>query len=246
MKKILTISLFILIIIFTACNKTPDIEPIGFTYGDIDFTNEAEFFDLERASMPSEDQIRSIKKGMSIKDIIYVLGRPHDGGNYVLGYSSLEWHTESGTLCRISYSCEPDDPYSLWKEIYKIGESVRVDVIPPLSEIKYDKPEIIWKNETISFEDFFDGERKYIPTIEQVSRITSNMRLQEVIAIIGKPHEDLPTAIPTLIWYIDDNMFFSLRVNIGGYEDDEEYGNLAEWMYYKGVVRGLSINDSSN
>ena len=244
MKKILIVSILSILVLLVSCNKTPEVEPIGFTYGDIDWSNKSEFFDLEHTSMPSDDQIRSIKNGMSMKDIIYVLGRPHDGGNYVLGYSSLEWHTESGSLCRISYSCEPDDPYSHWEEIYEIGKSVRVDVIPPLSEIKYDKPEIIWKDETISFEEYFDGERKYIPTIEQVLRITSNMTLQEVITIIGKPHEDLPTAIPTLVWYTEDNKVFSLRVNIGGY--DEEYGNLAEWMYYKGVVMGFSIKDSSN
>ena len=103
MKKILIVSILSILVLLVSCNKTPEVEPIGFTYGDIDWSNKSEFFDLEHTSMPSDDQIRSIKKGMSMKDIIYVLGRPHNRGAYMFENISFDLYGENGVIFRVSY-----------------------------------------------------------------------------------------------------------------------------------------------
>ena len=235
MKKILTISLFILMIFFTACNRTPDIEPIGFTYGDIDFTNEAEFFDLERKSMPSEDQIHSIKKGMSMKDIIYALGRPHNMGPFIFGKLTLDWYTENGAICRVSLDYV-NDSNPIWENVYNDSEALSVDIVPPISATDVTTLGVIWDGEKIPYEEFFDKEQKNIPTYEQTMRITNGMSIKDVISLIGRPHNYGPTSgFITYEWYLDNNTVFRIHVAY----HSSEWKTSPEAEYYDGFVDGL-------
>ena len=240
MKKLLILSLLVLMIIFTACNKTPEVEPIGFTYGDIDFTNDEEFFDLERTSMPSEDQIHSIKKGMSMKDIIYILGRPHNEGPYMVEAMAYDWYTESGAICRVSIQ---DKGIKQFREsTYKTAKVAKVEIIPPLSETDITTLGVLWNGEDISPKEFFDREEANTPTYEQISQITVGMTIQDVISIIGKPRNFGQYSFTrTYVWYTENGKF-EVTVNIDkNYNNTEEinYDNYMTADYYGGFVSAI-------
>ena len=233
MKKILIVSILSILVLLVSCNKTSEVEPIGFTYGDIDWSNKSEFFDLEHTSMPSDDQIRSIKNGMSMKDIIYVLGRPHNRGAYMFENISFDWYSENGVICRVSYDVELNDEEMYFESVYKSAEAVRIDIINPLSLSADTTCCVASEDVHISAEKFFDKEQKHTPTFEQTMRVTSEMSLKEIVCLIGKPHNFMNTNSPTLIWSTNDNVTFSVMVEVenpSGGSWDELYREGVAWF----------------
>ena len=56
----------------------------------------AEFYDSEYTHLPSEAEIQSITKGMTLKDVVAILGKPHNGGP-TSGVPSISWRSDAGS-----------------------------------------------------------------------------------------------------------------------------------------------------
>ena len=55
------------------------------------------YFDLDRTHKPLESEFDKLEKGMSVSEVVAILGRPHDFGP-TSGVPSLMWEAENGCI----------------------------------------------------------------------------------------------------------------------------------------------------
>ena len=68
----------------------------------------AEYFDWDYQHKPTNESVRSIINGMSIPEVVEIIGKPHRVGP-LSGLFSLEWQTEEGNTFRVVCAM-PDNP----------------------------------------------------------------------------------------------------------------------------------------
>lgn len=102
MRKLALLLICIMLFSFSGCEANPKYtfptmpptiprsDRIERPYGEI----YAEFFDQEYTHLPSKAEIQSVTEGITVKEAIKILGKPHSGGP--TGVPSLLWRTDTG------------------------------------------------------------------------------------------------------------------------------------------------------
>ena len=119
MKKILILLTVVCLLFVCACNKSPaetqtesdttsELESATFSETISESETEADvileyitinsaddLYDRERSHMPTLEQAQSIKDGMSMREVIEILGKPH-GPGWTSGIYTIQWYVEGG------------------------------------------------------------------------------------------------------------------------------------------------------
>ena len=67
----------------------------------------AEYFDYDYLHKPTNESVKSITRGMTMPEVIEIIGKPHSPGP-LSGVFSLEWKTEEGYTCMITCAFTED------------------------------------------------------------------------------------------------------------------------------------------
>ena len=73
------------------------------------------------------------------------------------------------------------------------------------------------------FERYFDLDKRYHPTEEDIHSIVKYMPIAEVVAILGKPHGGAPTGRPGLSWETDIGNTYYFNFNLPEYFISGQY-----------------------
>ena len=153
----------------TTVNKTWEIESADTEKGETALVQD-DFFDFEKSHQPTDEEMKSVKKGMSFYDVVALIGKPHSPMEGVGVSGSYVWITVEGNAYKIKF-VETDD--------------IPSDMNMSLSE--YNKYTIAY-NDAVVNADFFDYEKSHLPTDEEMKSVKKGMSFYDVVALIGKPH----------------------------------------------------------
>ena len=128
------------------------------------------FFDFEKSHQPTDEEMKSVKKGMPFYDVVALIGKPHSPMEGVGVSGSYVWITVEGNAYKIKF-VETDD--------------IPSDRNMSLSE--YNKYTIAYNDAVVNV-DFFDYEKSHQPTDEEMKSVKKGMSFYDVVALIGKPH----------------------------------------------------------
>ena len=67
----------------------------------------AEYFDYDYLHKPTNESVKSITRGMTMPEVIEIIGKPHSPGP-LSGMFSLQWKTEEGYTCMITCAFPED------------------------------------------------------------------------------------------------------------------------------------------
>ena len=99
MKKTILIVAAILLAGVTAAG-------VAYATGVFDLNNHETWYDEAGSRIVTEDEVKSIKKGMSFEEIVSIIGRPkRDVGS---GATVMEWDMESNKTLLITFNPVPD------------------------------------------------------------------------------------------------------------------------------------------
>ena len=93
---------------------------------------------------------------------------------------------------------------------------------------------------------YFDSEKKYRPTEEEVALIVPYMPIAEMVAILGKPHGCTPTGQMGLVWETDEGntYWFYMSIPSGLPEGIRNQSVVFQTMTY-GYLEGFAKAPSS-
>ena len=187
-----------------------------------------EYFDSELVDKPSHADILSISSGMSIHEIIDVIGRPHRMGGFS-GIPSLEWETVDGNICTIAFAISENAPESGSTVDLLMQYGVSVNVIYTDSEgkniVENNPNEVKLMSHIMSSDDddvlgkYFDEARINKPALKKTELVTQGMSVKEIIDIIGRPHSfGYFSGPPSLLWETQEGqtccVVFALTENV--------------------------------
>ena len=73
-------------------------------YGDN--KKEDELFDVSLSHLPTEDDMKKIKQGMSFNEVVSIIGKPHSYAPHVSHNFALLWNTKEGSQYTILFLLE--------------------------------------------------------------------------------------------------------------------------------------------
>ena len=105
MKKMLCFLPLLCILIIASCNqiKNPQYEYVTVISADA-----KDILDIEHTHLPTDEEVNSITSGMKMREVIGILGLPHQGGP-TSGVNSLLWYTDGGNVMWVTLS--PSDEH---------------------------------------------------------------------------------------------------------------------------------------
>lgn len=127
MKKILLFMMAVLCMgmSFTGCGTshggadTSSDSRTGQSADVISYTAE-DFFDADRTHKPSENDIASIKVGMTYEEAVGIIGKPHGYGP-TSGFFTLLWEADNGKEYFLVISFRQEENESLFEAVIKTG-----------------------------------------------------------------------------------------------------------------------------
>ena len=136
--------------------------------------NEDDFLDMFLSHRPTLADMYKVKVGMSLREIIDILGKPH----YAPGtsaYLSFTWYTLEGTAWSIGAQV-PEEPLQNESEAdHWFLQSSCIWVRP-------------WGIPWHGNDTFLDVTQSHKPTAAQMKRVRAGMKYADAIALIGSPH----------------------------------------------------------
>ena len=147
----------------TTVNKTWEIESADTEKGETALVQD-NFFDFEKSHQPTDEEMKSVKKGMPFYDVVALIGKPHSPMEGVGVSGSYVWITVEGNAYKIKF-VETDD--------------IPSDRNMSLSE--YNKYTIAYNDAVVNV-DFFDYEKSHQPTDEEMKSVKKGMSFYDVVA----------------------------------------------------------------
>ena len=67
---------------------------------------ERNFFDLNKEHIATDEEMLSVKNGMTFTEVVNIIGKPHGYGT--MGAMTLKWFTKEGTIYNIKFIFNDD------------------------------------------------------------------------------------------------------------------------------------------
>ena len=158
----------------------------------------ADFFDNTRKV--SEEDALSVEPGMTLGQIIDILGKPHDGILWI----RLSWLTNDSHVS-INFDCE-DTPDVF--DLYTSPTAKKIVIQQVLSDdkvIKDIEPEPADEYfGAFTNEELFNADQNAKINRSAAEGIRSGMTYEQVVGILGKPLHNQVTGEYWMVWDIDD------------------------------------------
>ena len=148
---------------------------------------EATYLDKNMQHIPRDSDFELIEEGMHISQVVEIVGKPHDMSVPFPWGIWVSWTSESGTQYDIEL--DEDTPYDAsietLEKILSNGTVTGISVSYP--ELDTSKDETLSREQAMAL--YMDREKTHKPTEQDFDQIQKGMTVQEVVKILGKPHD---------------------------------------------------------
>ena len=147
----------------------------------------ATYFDKNIQYLPRDSDFNLIEEGMHISQVVEIVGKPHDMSIPFSHGIWLCWTSVSGTRYSIELDgATPYDPaIESLEKILSNGTVTGISVSYP--ELDTSEAESLSREQAEAL--YMDREKTHKPTEQDFDQIKKGMTVQEVVEILGKPHD---------------------------------------------------------
>ncbi|MBQ7379907.1 MAG: hypothetical protein IJW70_09575 [Clostridia bacterium] len=148
---------------------------------------EATYLDKNRQHIPHDSDFDLIEEGMHISQVVAIVGKPHDMSIPFPHGIWLCWTSDSGTQYSIEFDGET--PYDLSIEFREkiLSNGIATCICVSHSELDTTEAETLSREQAVAL--YMDREKTHKPTAQDFDQIQKGMTVQEVVEILGKPHD---------------------------------------------------------
>ena len=164
------------------------------------------FFDTEKTSKAKDAHTDLIKQRMSYKEVVALLGAPHEEKSQtkLTNALALVWETDNYARFTVTFDCTRASSFDYDEQYEMLAECGVVN-----------KTEYEAFGAPVAKEDVFDAAVSAMPSEEEAQQITQGMSYSDAVSILGKPHGDLSSlADPRVLkWNVKDGkpLFITFR-----------------------------------
>lgn len=148
---------------------------------------EATYFDKNIQYLPRDSDFELIEEGMHISQVVEIVGKPHDMSVPFSWGIWVSWTSESGTQYDIEL--DEDTPYDASIETLEkiLSNGTVTGICVSYPELDTSEAESLSREQAEAL--YMDREKTHKPTEQDFDQIQKGMTVQEVVKILGKPHD---------------------------------------------------------
>ena len=148
---------------------------------------EATYLDKNMQHIPRDSDFELIEEGMHISQVVEIVGKPHDMSVPFPWGIWVIWTSESGT--RYDIELDEDTPYDATIETLEkiLSNGTVTGICVSYPELDTSEAESLSREQAEAL--YMDREKTHKPTEQDFDQIRQGMTVQEVVGILGKPHD---------------------------------------------------------